>query len=164
MEYRLTLSNLLVKVFLLILLLFLFVSCTERWKEHQLRQTPTLRPHYKTYVRKELLNQAKYMRNVANKSYQLSYQFSMGTCYPKTIASLNDVNMYLTIVNACDLLRSIQTEMKFLCENSRSFNVLNLKSRYNCVKSPEIISQLTGVITYLEEAEPLFSGVELIKE
>ena len=104
------------------------------------------------------------MKNVVNKSYQLSYQFSLGNCYPNKIASLEDFDMYLTIFNACSLLNSIQTEAKFICESSHTFDVINSESRYECQMSPEIILQLSDAITYLEQAEPLFFEVENKKE
>lgn len=153
-------GNLLGKLLLLIILLCVFISCTERWKEHQLRQIPNFRPEYKTIIRKDLLNQAYYMKNVLSKNYQFTYQFSYGDCYPKKISTLEDLDMYSTIFNACSLLGSIQTEAKFVCNSLNNSNNLDKLSRYDCEIPPEINLQLSDVINYLEEAEPLFYLVE----
>lgn len=155
-------GNLLGKFLLLILLLCVFISCTERWKEHQLRQIPNFRPEYKTIIRKDLLNQANYMKNVLSKSYQFTYQFTYGDCYPKKIATLEDLDMYSTIFNACNLLDSIQTEAKFVCNSLNNSNDVDKLNRYDCEISSEIILQLSDVINYLEEAEPIFYSVEKI--
>ena len=69
-------------------ILVVLVACTSRFREHQLRQTPTLRPPVEAYARLVLLREVKKMR-LAEHPYQwISYRFHQGVCFPGTIEEM----------------------------------------------------------------------------
>jgi hypothetical protein len=113
------LQALLVLGFLIILMLGIS-GCTERFKEHQRRQTPALRPPVEAYARLVLLRETQKML-ISRHEYQwLGYRFNLGVCHSGTIADIPKKEWRETITSACSELEKIQITYPHSCANAAS--------------------------------------------
>jgi hypothetical protein len=105
---------------LLIILMLGISGCTERFKEHQRRQTPVLRPPVETYARLVLLRETQKML-ISRHEYQwLGYRFNLGVCHSETIGDIPKKEWRETITSACGELEEIQITYQFSCANAAS--------------------------------------------
>ncbi len=76
-----------VLVFFIIIMLAIS-GCTERFKEHQRRQTPVFRSPVEAYARLVLLRETQKML-ISQHDYQwLGYRFNLGVCHAGTIEDM----------------------------------------------------------------------------
>lgn len=125
-------------------------ACTDRFREHQLQQTPDFRPPIEAYARLVLLREADRLL-IAEHNYQwIGYRFHQGVCFPATISDMQREDQRLAITSACADLRSVQEMFPHPCADNDE----------GCSVSDEAVKAIDSVILFLEQAALMFAEAE----
>jgi hypothetical protein len=136
-----------------IVIMLAISGCTERFKQHQLSQTPVFRPPVEAYARLLLLRETRKML-ISQHEYQwLGYRFNLGVCYAGTIEDMPEEKWRVVITSACGELRQIQKAYPHPCGNDAD---------QGCPIPENISLQLAEVRAELEAAAVSFASVESV--
>ena len=124
-------------------------ACTERYREFQSSQTPTLRPPVEAYTRTALLAEAQRMQR-AQHPYQWNRMlFHLGVCYRGEIEQLPKATYRETITTACAMLGQTQREFAYQCESDEGCNI-----------GPDAKAAIQKAVDLLDAAAPDWSQDE----
>ena len=125
-------------------------ACTDRFREHQLQQTPDFRPPIEAYARLVLLREANKLLIAEHNFQWIGYRFHQGVCFPGVISDLPREDQRLAITSACADLRSVQEMFPHPCAESDE----------GCPVSDEAVRAIDSAILFLEQAAPMFAEAE----